>query len=174
MLIEFYDCFPFPAYFFCASLYLLPLQVRPGAPGQLFVQGRIITMSMSRHVVFRLPGGEIKGELSDVPGIDSLLSQLPVSSKGNVWGEEIYFEITREIPVGRKTKDVDVGDIAYWEEGKSVCIFFGPTPVSRSSRPEPYVPVFTIGKVEIDDASMKVLREFEQGNIITLEKSSVR
>ena len=83
---------------------------------------------MSRHVVFHLPGGEVKGELSDVPGIDSLLSQLPVSSKGNVWGEEIYFEITRAIPVGRKTKDVDVGDIAYWEEGKSVCIFFGPTP----------------------------------------------
>ena len=127
--------------------------------------------SMSRHVVFRLPGGKIKGELSDVPEIDSLLSQLPLSSKGNVWGEEIYFEITRAIPVGRKTKDVDVGGIAYWEEGKSVCIFFGPTPVSRSARPEPYVPVFTIGKVTIDDASMNVLREFEQGSIITLEKS---
>ena len=131
-------------------------------------------MSMARYVVFRLPGGEVKGELFDVPEIDSLLSQLPLSSKGNVWGEEIYFEITRAIPVGRKTKDVDVGGIAYWEEGKSVCIFFGPTPISRSARPEPYVPVFTIGKVEIDDASMKVLREFEQGSIITLEKSSVR
>ena len=124
---------------------------------------------MRGQIAFHLPGGEVAAQTLDLPEIDTLLQQLPVTSTGHVWGEEIYFEITHPIPTGKKTKSVSIGDIAYWEEGKSVCIFFGPTPVSRSSRPEPYVPVFRIGSVSVDDSSMKALRDFEQGMTITLD-----
>ncbi len=127
---------------------------------------------MSRRIVFSLHSGKVEGELTDSPEIDELIAQLPVTAAGNVWGEEIYFELPEAIPVGKKTKNVDVGDIAYWEEGRSLCIFFGPTPVSRSSRPEPYVPVFRVGSVSTDGNSLDVLRRFEQGNTVTVDNLS--
>ena len=118
--------------------------------------------------MFNLPAGEITGELIDSQELDGLMEQLPLTSSGNVWGKEIYFEITRPIGTGQKTKEAEVGDVAYWEEGRSVCIFFGPTPVSKSERPEPYVPVFKIGRVSLEGMAMALLEGFEQGQPVTL------
>lgn len=125
---------------------------------------------MAATVLFRLPGGEITGKLTASEELTQLFSQLPISADGNVWGEEIYFELRSPLTPGKKTKDVEVGDIAYWDEGRSICIFFGPTPVSRSSRPEPYVPVYKLGKVLVDERSMTILRSFEQGQKVVLER----
>lgn len=127
---------------------------------------------MSGKVLFRLPGGELQGELTAAEDLSALLAQLPLSASGNVWGEEIYFEIPKPLTPGKKTREVDVGDIAYWDEGRSVCIFFGPTPVSRSSRPEPYVPVYRLGNVDTSGQSLQILKSFEQGQKIAMEKAA--
>ena len=128
---------------------------------------------MAVKVMFRLPGGELQGEFTATEGVSALLDQLPLSADGNVWGEEIYFEIPKPLIPGIKTKEVDVGDIAYWDEGRSVCIFFGPTPVSRSTRPEPYVPVYKLGAVDGSRRTLQILRSFEQGQKIVMESVAV-
>ena len=128
-----------------------------------------ISCRMAGKVMFRLPGGELRGELTATDGVSALLEQLPLSANGNVWGEEIYFEIPKPLIPGIKTKEVDVGDIAYWDEGRSVCIFFGPTPVSRSSRPEPYVPVYRLGRVGSSGPALQMLSSFAQGQMIVME-----
>lgn len=127
---------------------------------------------MSRQIVFRLPAGEIQGEFIDSSETEGLIKQLPLTSSGNVWGKEIYFEIPKAIKPGLKTKDVEVGEVAYWDEGQSVCIFFGPTPVSRGTKPEPYVPVFKIGRVRVDGNAMELLSGFKQGQPITISAAT--
>lgn len=116
--------------------------------------------------------GTVEGELLDRKEISGLVGQLPVRGHGNVWGKEIYFEIPGRIDVGQKTRDVEAGEMAYWEEGNSVCIFFGPTPVSRSTKPEPYVPVFKIGRLSMSEGAMKLLESFDQGQTIELAVAS--
>ncbi len=50
---------------------------------------------------------------------------------------------------------MEIGDIAYWPEGKAICIFLGPTPVSSGDKPVAISPVNLFakleGKIEIKD-----------------------
>ena len=50
----------------------------------------------------------------------------------------------------RPTMDVSVGDIAYWPEGKCLCIFFGRTPASTDDKPVPASEVVIDGKTRVD------------------------
>lgn len=127
---------------------------------------------MSARLTLKLPSGEIGCDILETRAAEGLIGQLPVSARGNVWGEEIYFRLPGALNAGSKTRETEVGDIAYWEEGQSLCIFFGPTPVSRSGRPEPYVPVFRIGSLEPTGRALAILRSFEQGQVIALYRSS--
>ena len=101
---------------------------------------------------------------------DSLTAQQVVKSlplEGTVcrWGDEIYFSVNINVPSEGKTRDVDVGDVAYWPEGKSLCVFFGPTEASISEKPVPASPVIIIGKTM---ASPEELREIKAGEKITV------
>ena len=61
-------------------------------------------------------------------------SILPVTSKINVWGDEIYFPIS-DLNIREESDATDImslGEIAFWIQGNSVAIGFGPTPVSIS------------------------------------------
>ncbi len=98
---------------------------------------------------------------------------MPVYSKGRVWGDEIYFKIPESLSPVSKTKDVEVGDIAYWEEGRSLCLFFGPTPISKDGSPEPYIAVTKIGRFVADSQSMRILRSFKEGQEIRLQRQEV-
>ena len=59
---------------------------------------------------------------------------LPIKSKINTWGDEIYFKIPSIISnLEKDSKDVlNLGEIAYWNQGNSVAIGFGPTPASKN------------------------------------------
>jgi len=37
--------------------------------------------------------------------------------------------------------------VAFWPEGNALCLFFGPTPVSSTERPEAFSPVTPVGRV---------------------------
>ena len=54
---------------------------------------------------------------------------------------------------------------AYWSQGKSLCIFFGPTPQSSSKKPIPASPVVIVGKTNTDS---DVLRSVQLGEEITV------
>ena len=58
---------------------------------------------------------------------------LPFKSIVKTWGEEIYFEIPikESLDLENDAKDIiNVGEIAYWIEGKCIAIGYGKTPIS--------------------------------------------
>lgn len=61
---------------------------------------------------------------------------------------------------------LEVGDIAYWSPGKSMCIFFGPTPSSKGSEVRAYSPVSVFGRVTGD---AKIFRAVKEGERIRVE-----
>ena len=61
---------------------------------------------------------------------------LPFKSIVKTWGEEIYFEIPIEesLDLENDAKDIiNIGEIAYWIEGKCIAIGYGKTPVSKGN-----------------------------------------
>ena len=63
-------------------------------------------------------------------------NNLPFKSIVKTWGEEIYFEvpITQNISLEKDAKDIiNLGEIAYWVEGKCIAIGYGKTPISQNS-----------------------------------------
>ena len=55
-------------------------------------------------------------------------------SKINTWGDEIYFKTpSKNIALEPNTSDImNYGEVAYWTEGNSIAIGFGPTPASTN------------------------------------------
>jgi hypothetical protein len=94
----------------------------------------------------------VAAEMFDTPTARRIIEALPFESPGNVWGDEIYFDIPLHIdPEPEARADVEVGDLAYWPAGPAFCIFFGPTPVSTGDQPRAYSPVNVFGRI-IGDA----------------------
>ena len=87
---------------------------------------------------------------------DAIWNVLPLESKCNLWGDEIYFTV----PVSHKLEKeaceiVEKGDLAYWPQGPAFCIFFGPTPISKGDEIKPASAVNVFGKVVGDPTIFK-------------------
>lgn len=95
-----------------------------------------------------------------------ILESLPIQSKVNTWGDEIYFDTGITASAQGATIDVDIGDIAYWPAGKCLCIFFGPTPTSSGDKPVPASEVVIVGKTSLNPVT---LRKAKPGSKITVE-----
>jgi len=100
------------------------------------------------------------------PTAKKISESLPVESKAKTWGDEIYFDTGIAAPAEGGTTDVDIGDIAYWPDGKCLCIFFGPTPASSGDKPVPASDVVIVGKANLDPA---LLRKVKSGSKIVVE-----
>ena len=98
------------------------------------------------------------------------LKSLPFSVTAHIWGEEIYTDESPIIQSEENAKDlVNLNDVAYWPNGKAVCLFFGPTPLGKKGEIKPYSPVNVIGKIASADKS--VIKNFKEGTKITFQKS---
>ena len=99
----------------------------------------------------------------------SFLESLPFSVTAHIWGEEIY---TDESPITQpeeNAKDlVNLNDVAYWPNGKAICLFFGPTPIGKKGEIKPYSPVNVIGKIINPDKN--ILSKMNEGAKITFDK----
>ena len=62
---------------------------------------------------------------------ETILKNLPIEGRAIKWGEEYYFYTDIEIEEENGQTEMEIGDIAYWPEGKAICIFLGITPVSK-------------------------------------------
>ena len=64
-----------------------------------------------------------------------IYSMLPIKSRIQTWGKEIYFNIQKnDILIEKDAKEVfELGEIAYWNDGNAIAIGFGPTPVSKNT-----------------------------------------
>jgi hypothetical protein len=117
-----------------------------------------------RIVILFESGISIECELNEKENpktIKALLNSLPFESRVNLWGKEIYFAVPFSAEIENPKEIVEIGDIAYWPEEPSLCLFFGPTPISPSPDIiKPYSPVNVIGKIISD---LKILEKIKEG-----------
>ena len=97
-------------------------------------------------------------ELSDENSpktVESFLDNLPFTLELNVWGDEIY---TSSSPINiseeNSKSQVSLNEVAYWPTGKAICLFYGPTPISKKDEITPASPVNVIGKIIDPDKSV--------------------
>ena len=64
---------------------------------------------------------------------DAVWKACPFQSTIETWGKEIYFDTSIRVPKEEDAKQVlEKGEIAFWVEGHSIAIGFGPTPISEA------------------------------------------
>ncbi len=109
------------------------------------------------------------GELNDSPTAQAIGKVLPLEATVSTWGDEIYFTIPVKAGLDATAKEiVEYGDIGYWPRGSALCLFFGPTPISRPDEIRPASAVNIVGKLIGD---IQCLKEVTDGIIIKIEKS---
>ena len=97
-------------------------------------------------VIFESESVTFGVNFNDSQTAKEIIQKLPLESTISIWGKEIYFDIGFKTSAQGATMDVSVGDVAYWPQGKCLCVFFGPTPASTTPKPVPASPVVIVGK----------------------------
>ncbi len=111
----------------------------------------------------------IEADLFDTDCAKAISKKLPLAAVPNDWGDEFYFEIPVTNPLDETaTRVVKIGDIGYWPPGHALAIFFGPTPLSRSTDPVPASEVNIVGRI-VGDAPL--LRKAKGASTIRVEKA---
>ena len=88
-------------------------------------------------------------ELYECATADAIWEALPITGRGNRWGDEVYFEIpVREAQTPDAREVLEAGELGYWPVGHAFCIFWGPTPASRGKEIRAYSPVNVFGRLE--------------------------
>lgn len=113
----------------------------------------------------------IEAELFDIYSPNTfrkVLEALPIESTAYRWGDEVYFSTPVKASEENAREVVDRGAIAYWPPGRALCIFWGPTPASRSENEiRPASPVNVIGRVVGDPSIFSRVRS---GDRIKVER----
>ena len=95
---------------------------------------------MSKKIEIVFNGSIIEAMLNDLETSKKLIKILPIKSVVNLWGSEIYFEVPIEADLENGKELMEIGNIAFWPPGNSLCIFFGPTPVGDGTQPRAISP----------------------------------
>ncbi len=98
---------------------------------------------------------EVSIELDDSHSpktVNAILENLPIEVNINRWGDELYTEKTQIVEKEEDAKrEVNLFDVAYWPEGNALCLFYGPTPISREGKILAYSPVNIVGRISTRD-----------------------
>jgi hypothetical protein len=123
---------------------------------------------MARGIRVYIGDSVVQGELNDCPTATLIWDALPVKGRANRWGDEIYFGIPVDAALDHTARDVvEKGDLGYWPQGRALCIFFGPTPVSQRNEIRPASAVNVVGKIT---GSLQIFKEVTEGSTVRLEK----
>ena len=111
---------------------------------------------------------EITAEVFDTPTADAIYDSLPFTSTARTWGEEVYFPTPVAVSREADAKDVvEAGELAFWVEGDSIAIGFGPTPISAGDEIRLAAPTNIWGRA-VDD--VRALNAVKDGDSIRVER----
>jgi hypothetical protein len=127
-----------------------------------------MTAKTNRKVTITISGLQFQAELNGSKTAEAILRVLPVSARGNFWGEEIYFPVPIQCQAENPQQVVEPGTVAYWPPGGALCIFWGPTPASLGDECRPASPVNLAGRITSDLSPLKSLASAE----VCIEKAS--
>jgi hypothetical protein len=114
-----------------------------------------------KRIKVNIGGVIFRGTLNDTKTASEIYRILPIQSRGEVWGQEIYFYIPVKLENEAPVTEVKLGDIAYWPEGHALCVFLGLTPLSpNTSKLIPAAPVTVVGKVEAKLGDFLKIKQF--------------
>ena len=107
-------------------------------------------------------------QLNNTDTAKKIYNSCPIRSITNIWGNEIYFEIAIKVTKDKTAKDIiNLGEIAYWVEGSSIAIGFGPTPISKADEIRLVTKANIIGKTK---SNLSLLGMVNSGEIVIVER----
>ncbi len=122
-----------------------------------------------RRIRIRAGAVTVTATLDDSLTADAVWDALPITGQVQTWGDEIYFPIPVEAAEASDARaTVDKGAVAYWPPGNALCLFWGPTPMSRGDEIRPASPVNVLGAIEGDPT---VLGQAPYGTDIVVERA---
>ena len=87
-----------------------------------------------RKVILKCKEIKLVLELRETLTADIIYRALPLKSKVQKWGDEIYFETGLSIELESDAKSiVNIGEIAFWNSGSAIAIGYGKTPISKGN-----------------------------------------
>jgi hypothetical protein len=123
-----------------------------------------------RRIRFSSPSiGAVEAELieENPKTAEEVWRALPIEGVAERWGDEVYFSTPVEVGEENAREVVEVGEVAYWPPGRALCIFFGPTPVSRGDAIRAASPVNVFAKI-LGDAT--IFRRVRTGERIEVKR----
>ncbi len=120
------------------------------------------------HRKVRITAGavHVTATLNDTVTAGLVWDALPFEAPAGIWGDEIYFAIPVEVGEEQAVEVVEMGAVAYWPPGAALCLFFGPTPMSRGDEIRPASAVNILGSIDGDPA---ILKQVGPGEVVVVE-----
>ncbi|MBE0428138.1 MAG: hypothetical protein IBX72_16070 [Nitrospirae bacterium] len=127
-----------------------------------------------RKITMEIGKIKIEASLFDTPTADAIYNSLPIMSKAETWGEEVYFETPIEAALENSAKDiVELGELAYFPDEKVIAIGFGRTPVSEGDEIRLADKCNIWGKALNDVRQLKAVKEGDNVSINKIKAQGV-
>lgn len=122
---------------------------------------------MAKRIRIKAGRIEMSAELNESKTASLIWDALPIKTKVNTWGDEIYFSIPVKAELDNPKEVVEKGDLGYWPPESAFCIFFGPTPISKGNEIRPASGVNLVGRLL---GAPQEFKKVSSGERIILEK----
>lgn len=122
-----------------------------------------------RRIRILWPAGQATATLDDTPSTRAVWAALPIESTASTWGQEVYFgtPVTLAQEAGAR-QVVEPGTVAFWTDGDSLALPYGPTPISRGDECRLASPCNVLGAL---DGAATVLATVRDGDHIRVERA---
>jgi hypothetical protein len=119
---------------------------------------------MGKRLVVELGKTTVTVALNETATAAALAAAVPFGGTAGRWGRELYFTTPVDGVEAEATAElVARGDVGYWLPGQALCLFFGPTPLSRGDEIRPASAVALVGVIEGGDTVLHALEAVLDG-----------